>query len=72
MAYNGYTDARREANARYIAKFAEVKVRMEPELQKEVKAFAAVHGESVNAFITRAIREAMERDTPTPCGTKGD
>lgn len=34
-----------------------------PKGHKEtVKAHAAAHGESVNAFINRAITEAMERD----------
>ena len=34
-----------------------------PKGQKnEIQAHAAVQGESVNAFINRAISEAMERD----------
>lgn len=34
-----------------------------PKGQKEVvQTHAAAHGESVNAFINRAIREAMDRD----------
>ena len=28
-----------------------------------IKAHADTHGESLNAFINRAIKEAMERDT---------
>ncbi len=39
-----------------------------PKGQKEqIKAHAEAQGESVNAFINRAITETMERDT-----TKGD
>ena len=38
--------------------------------KEEIKAHAESHGESVNAFIVRAVNEAMERDggvikTPT-------
>ncbi|MCI9194943.1 MAG: hypothetical protein HFF14_05160 [Angelakisella sp.] len=35
---------------------------MEQESQAAIKAHATARGESVNAFIVRAIREAMERD----------
>jgi len=31
----------------------------------QIKAHAAIMGESVNAFIGRAVDEAMERDVPT-------
>lgn len=36
--------------------------------KKEIKAHAAVHGESVNAFIKRAIQETMERDQQKGAG----
>lgn len=37
-----------------------------PKGQKDaIKAHATAHGESVNAFINRAITEAMERDGAT-------
>lgn len=39
--------------------------------QKDIiKAHAEVHGESVNAFINRAINETMERDTSTEEATE--
>lgn len=39
-------------------------VRIWPKGQKDtVKAHAQAQGESVNAFINRAINEAMERDS---------
>ena len=56
--------AQQKAVNKYIAeKLDRVNLTM-PKGQKEiVKAHADTHGESLNAFINRAIREAMERDT---------
>ena len=31
--------------------------------REAIKAYAEAHGESVNAFITRVIREAMEQES---------
>ena len=56
------TEAQKRAQKAYISKFVRVEVRMEQESQAAIKAHAAARGESVNAFIVRAIREAMERD----------
>lgn len=43
-----------------------------PKGQKDIlKDHAAARGESVNAFIGRAIREAMERDNVTPALLQG-
>ncbi len=61
-SYNGYTDARKEANKRYMEKFCEVKVRMTTERRTEVQEHAANRGESTTAFINRAIDETMSRD----------
>ena len=60
--YKGFTPARAKANAKYIAQFSEIKVRMPPERHAEVKAHAESRGESVNGFINRAIQETMERE----------
>ncbi len=56
--------AQQKAVNKYIAeKLDRVNLTM-PKGQKEiVKAHADTHGESLNAFINRAIKEAMERDT---------
>ena len=35
-------------------------------LKAEIYAHAAKNGESVNAFIVRAVKEAMEREKVTP------
>ena len=51
------------ASKKYIAeKLDEIKLRV-PKGQREIiQQHAAKQGESVNAFITRAVKEAMERD----------
>jgi predicted HicB family RNase H-like nuclease len=61
-SYNGYTNARKEANKRYMENFVEIKVRTTPQHRETIKAHAEAHGESVNGFIGRAINETMERD----------
>lgn len=61
-SYNGYTNARKEANKRYMEGFVEVKVRMTADKRSIVQQHAASMGESATAFINRAIDEAMERD----------
>ena len=48
---------------RYNAKvYDEIKVRVNKGKKEIIQAFAESNGESVNAFINRAISEAMERD----------
>ena len=61
-SYNGYTNARKEANKRYMENFVEIKVRMTPDHRESIKAHAATMGESTNTFIKRAIDETIERD----------
>lgn len=60
--YRGFTEAQARAHKKYIAQFVETKVRMTPERRDTIRAHAEAHGESVNAFINRAIDETMERD----------
>ena len=56
------SEAQRKATDKYLEKFDEMRVRV-PKGQKDtVKAHAEAHGESLNAFINRAITETMERD----------
>lgn len=61
--YRGFTEAQARAHRRYISRFVEVKVRMEPKRRNAIKSHAEGRGESVNGFINRAIDETMERDT---------
>ena len=60
--YRGLTEAQARAHRKYISQFAETKVRMTPERRDQIKAHAESRGESVNAFINRAISETMERE----------
>ena len=57
------TDAKRKANRKYLGTLDEIRIRIKQDGTKEkITAHAAARGESVNAFISRAIRETMERD----------
>lgn len=58
--YNGYTPARAKANAKYIAQFAEIKLRMPPELKDQVRAAAEAAEQSLNEYIISAVRQRME------------
>ncbi len=60
--YRGFTEAQARAHKKYISRFVEVKVRMTPDRRSAVQAHAEAQGESLNAFINRAIDETMERD----------
>ena len=62
MPYKGFTEARARANKKYMGQFVEAKVRMTPERRDEVRAHAESRGESLNAFINRAIDETIKRD----------
>ena len=61
-SYRGFTEAQARAHKKYIANFVEVKVRMPLERRETVRAHAEQRGESLNAFINRAIDETVERD----------
>ena len=58
------SEAQRRAVAKYnAANYDRVELRLDKGQKEIVKAHADTHGESLNAFINRAIKEAMERDT---------
>lgn len=57
------SDARRRANNKWIAKHEEVRFRVPLGQKETIKKHAESQGESVNAFMIRAVAEAMERDT---------
>ena len=58
------TEARKRANAKYNAKaYDTFLVRFSKGDKAKVEAHAKKRGESVNAFIQRAVSETMQRDT---------
>lgn len=59
----GLSEARKRANDKWREKFDEVRFRV-PKGQKEIiQAHAEQYGDqSLNAFLVRAVKEAMERD----------
>ena len=61
-SYRGFTEAQARAHKKYIARFVEVKVRMEPERREKIQAHAAARRESVNGCINRAIDQTMAQD----------
>lgn len=56
------SEARKRANQAYIDKQDEIKVRLRKGRKAEIQAHAEARGESLNAFVGRAISETMERD----------
>lgn len=58
-----YTEARRDGNRKWDAdNLDRVSIAMPKGRKDIIKAHAESKGESVNAFINRAIAETMERD----------
>lgn len=59
--------AQQKAVSKYMKEnYDEIKVRVPKGRKADVQSHAEAHGESVNAFINRAITEAMERDKAAP------
>lgn len=60
------SEAQRRAVAKYnAANYDRVELRLDKGRKEAVKVHAESQGESLNAFINRAILETMERDTAT-------
>ena len=59
MAYNEVSKA---ATNKYRAKFSMIQIRVQQKERDRIAEHAASRGESMNAFIKRAVRETMERD----------
>ena len=56
------SEAAKKAASKYKAKFAHIDLMVEKEERDAVREHASEMGESVNAFIKRAIKETIERD----------
>lgn len=64
--------AQQKAVHKYIkANYDRLELTVPQGRKDKIKAHALTMGESVNAFINRAITEAIERDTPTRGGISG-
>ena len=57
-----YTEAQKKANIKYRSKHDMFRVVMEPELGQSMRDHVKETGESLNAFVNRAIQETIERD----------
>lgn len=61
------SEARIKANNKYNAKaYDRINIAVPKGNKDVIKAHAETHGESVNAFVNRAIDETMERDNGAP------
>lgn len=56
------TEAQKRAQKNYMQKFSVARVRMEHDKYENVQSHAAAQGQSVNAYISQAVDERMERD----------
>ena len=57
------SEARRRANEKWLKeKVEEIKFRVSKGKKSVIQEHAAARGESVNAFLNRAVDEAMKRD----------
>ena len=56
------TEAQKRAQRKYMESIATIQVRTTEDRRERIKAHAESRGESVNAFINRAIDETMERE----------
>ena len=62
--YTGQTDARRRASAKYLKESVEdIRIRVPKGQKNIIKSHAESQGESMNAFVVRAINDTMQRDS---------
>ena len=60
------SQAQRRATQKYLEGFEDIRTRVPKGEKDAIKAHAESLGESLNAFMLRAVRETMERDNATP------
>ncbi len=56
------TEAQKRAQRKYMESVATIQIRTTAEQHDRIKTHAESRGESVNAFINRAIDETIERE----------
>ncbi len=56
------TQAKKDGNARHIAKLDVIKIQPYKEEGTAIRAAAAAAGQSVQAYVLRAVRAQMERE----------
>ena len=62
MQQQKYTEKKKTSNRKWdAANLDRMSIALPKGRREEIKAFAASQGESANAFISRAIEEAMRR-----------
>lgn len=59
---NHRTEAQKRAQKAYMDKFVRVEIRTTHDKQASIQAHAQAQGESVNAYINKAIDQRMERE----------
>lgn len=59
------TEAQLRATKKYHEKLDNIQIRVPKGEKEKISAHAAAQGESLNAFVVRAIKEAMERENST-------
>lgn len=63
--YRGYTDKQRENYSEWLKKQAQISIKIPMNFKKELDNHVKTRGESLRAFVIRALREQMRRDTAT-------
>lgn len=61
--YSRTYEGNRKYAEKYLAKLAEIKLRMPPETKATITAAATAAGESVNQYMVNATLQRIERET---------
>ena len=62
------SEAQKKASVKYLEKLDEIRIRMPKGKKDDIKAVAAIAGESMNQYIINAVDQRMERDSATAEG----
>lgn len=61
-SYNGFTEARKKANEKYLNSLDEIKVRVPKGKKQIIKEAALINNETMNEFIVKAIDNRINQD----------